>query len=424
MMKEKMTENTSDQTFYALPIRPRLLARIAALGYSTPTGIQAAAIPPAIEGRDLVGIAQTGTGKTLAFIVPMIQRIAETKGRGLVLAPTRELALQIAAVAEAIGKEIGLRSATVIGGAPIQQQIRMLKRDPHIIIATPGRVIDLLDRKSLSLDAIRMLVLDEADLMFDMGFAPQIGRILKDVPRERQTLLFSATMPEPIAKIVAGYMKDPIRIDIARAGSAPARIAQEMRLAQKGEKQACLDALLKERAGSAIVFVRTKFGARKLSRALRESGHAAAEIHSDRSLAQRRAALDGFKAGKQRVLVATDIAARGIDVSGVALVVNYDLPENPEDYVHRIGRTGRAGRAGCAVSFVQPDQRQLCRRIERLVGAAFPNIEDQRTPNSAPRNAFRHAPRNAGRQGGGMGRSKKPIRMTFVTKKRYARNAH
>lgn len=358
-------------SFDNLTIVPKLLGLLKELGYITPTPIQHKAIPHAIQGKDVLGIAQTGTGKTLAFAVPLIQRISETKGRGLIIVPTRELALQVNETFEKLGKKIGLKTAVLIGGMAMPLQLRMLSHKPHVIVATPGRLIDHLERKSVSLSTINTLILDEADLMLDMGFAPQINRILQEVPSERQTMLFSATMPREIEKIAASYMKSPIRIEMSPAGSPPDRIHQQMEYVRKEEKTDALHSLLQINEGSAIVFVRTKFGARKLFYELKKLNYSAAEIHSDRSLAQRRSALDGFKSGKNRVLVATDIAARGIDVSGIGLVVNYDLPENPEDYVHRIGRTGRAGKKGHAVSLAVDTQRSMVRRIERLVNIKF-----------------------------------------------------
>lgn len=357
--------------FNTLTIAPKLLDRIASLGYTIPTPIQHRSIPLLIEGKDLLGVAQTGTGKTLAFAVPVIQRIAHLKCRGLVMVPTRELALQVNETFEKMGKTIGLRTVVLIGGANIQRQIKCLRTNPHVIIGTPGRIIDHLTRKSLKLSDVKILVLDEADLMLDMGFAPQIKRVLESVPNERQTMLFSATMPPAIQKIAASYMTVPEHVEVARSGTLAEHIEQEIRYMPLGQKIDELESTLKGHSGTAIVFVRMKHGAKRLSYELRQRGFQAAEIHSDRSLGQRRAALDGFKSGKHQVLVATDIAARGIDVTDIGIVINFDLPENPEDYVHRIGRTGRAGKAGKALSFAVPSQRQLVRRIEQLTGTSI-----------------------------------------------------
>ncbi len=251
-------------------------------------------------------------------------------------------------------------------------QLRALKQNPHVIIGTPGRLNDHIDRKTLHLDTVHTIVLDEADLMLDMGFGPQIKTILEVIPKPRQTMLFSATMPQEIEKISARYMVNPARVEIAKAGSTPDKITQKVQYIENDKKTHSLQTTLTDHGGSAIVFVRTKHRAKKICSDLKMMNHSVAEIHSNRTLAQRRAALDGFKTGRHRILVATDIAARGIDVSGIGLVVNYDLPENPEDYVHRIGRTGRAGQKGHAISFATKAQQQLVRRIERLMNVAIP----------------------------------------------------
>jgi ATP-dependent RNA helicase RhlE len=359
-------------SFDGLGIAPRLLEAIARAKFIVPTPIQLKSIPLAIEGKDLIGIAQTGTGKTLAFGVPMLQRLAQTKGRGLIVLPTRELALQVDEMLHKVGRPVGLRTAVLIGGASMVRQRQMLARKPHVLIATPGRLIDHLEQKTVGLHDIRVLVLDEADRMLDMGFAPQIQRILKAVPRDRQTMLFSATMPDQIVSIARASMKLPVRVEIARSGTTAERITHELFVVKREDKLRLLEKLLQEYRGSALVFSRTKFGAKRITRAVKAMGVSASELHSNRSLAQRREALDGFKSGKYRVLVATDIAARGLDVTGIELVVNFDIPENPEDYVHRVGRTGRAGRPGHAVSFATPDQGADVRAIEKLVLVNLP----------------------------------------------------
>jgi ATP-dependent RNA helicase RhlE len=367
-------------TFYGLGIAPNLLNVLEKIKYTTPTPIQMKAIPPGIEGKDLVGIAQTGTGKTLAFSIPMLQRISATKGKGLVLLPTRELALQVEETLQKVGKTFGLRTAVLIGGASMGKQISDVRKNPHVIVATPGRLIDHLEQKTVTLSKVSVLVLDEADRMLDMGFAPQLKRILDVVPKDRQTLLFSATMPEAISRIAASYMKLPIRVEIARAGTAAESVAQELFVVRKEDKIRLLEKILAEYRGTVLVFSRTKHGAKKIARSVKTMGHRAAEIHSNRSLSQRREALDGFKNGKYRVLVATDIAARGIDVTGIELVVNFDLPDQAEDYVHRIGRTGRAGLAGKAISFATPDQGADVRAIERLVRIRLPALTPKELP--------------------------------------------
>lgn len=358
---------TGEKVFSNLGLAPKLLARLQHLKFTTPTPIQHQAIPIAAAGKDVIGIAQTGTGKTLAFGLPLLQQIARTKKRGLVIVPTRELAAQVDEALMTVGRPLGFRSALLIGGGGMQQQIQQLKRLPHIIIGTPGRIIDHLESGRLKFNSVGMLVLDEADRMLDMGFAPQIKRILEHVPHQRQTMLFSATMPPAIVKMASQYMKMPVRIEVAPAGTVAERVNQELFIVQKDKKGNLLQKLLTEYKGTVLVFTRTKYGAKKVCKLVRQMGHEAAEIHSNLSLGQRRKSLAGFKSGKYRVLIATDIAARGIDVTNIELVLNYDLPDNPDDYVHRVGRTGRAGKAGQAISFITPDQRSKIRLIERLV---------------------------------------------------------
>jgi ATP-dependent RNA helicase RhlE len=360
------------QTFYGLGIAPKILELLDRMKFKTPTPIQFKAIPIAIEGKDVIGIAQTGTGKTLAFGIPMIQRLASLPGRGLVLVPTRELALQVDEAIQKLGHALGMRTAVLIGGASMLNQIQALRRQPRVIIATPGRLIDHLGQHTLRLDDVQILVLDEADRVLDMGFAPQIDRILQHVPRDKQTMLFSATIPEKIVRIAAAHMKLPVSVEIARSGTAAEGIIQELFIIKKEDKSSLLLKLLDQYRGTVLLFSRTKRGASRISRGLRAMRHNAAEIHSDRSLAQRREALEGFKTGKYRILVATDIAARGIDVKGIELVINYDLPEDAENYVHRIGRTGRMGHEGHAISFATPDQRGEVRDIEKLMQTALP----------------------------------------------------
>ncbi len=362
-----MNPKTTSASFHGLGIAPRLLETLARLNFTTPTPIQERAIPVGIEGKDVIGIAQTGTGKTLAFGIPMIQRIESAKGRGLVLLPTRELALQVEETLRKIGGGLGVRTAVLIGGAPMGSQIRAIVRNPHIIIATPGRMIDHLTQKTVSLQDVSILVLDEADRMLDMGFAPQLKKIFEKLPTERQTMLFSATMPDDIVRMATKHMKLPLRVEVAPPGTVPERVEQELFVVKREEKNRLLDKLLSEYRGAVLVFSRTKHGTRKICKAIRDMGHTAGEIHSNRTLSQRREALEGFKSGRYRVLVATDIASRGIDVVGIELVINYDIPDNPGDYIHRIGRTGRAGEQGRAISFATPDQRSAVRDIERLL---------------------------------------------------------
>lgn len=362
-------------SFHQLGIAPQLLTLLDKLGFTVPTPIQKQSIPVAIQGKDIMGIAQTGTGKTLAFGVPMVQLLAQKKGNhGLVLLPTRELALQVEQALATLARPLGLKTTVLIGGESMSPQLRSLRAHPDIIIATPGRLIDHLERKSLSLSRVAILVLDEADHMLDMGFAPQLKRIMEQVPKNRQTLLFSATMPPEIVRIATQYMATPVRVEVTLPGTAAQSITQELFFVAHMEKLSLLEKLLSEYTGSVLVFTRTKHGAKRIALSLRNKGHSAAEIHSNRSQSQRQEALSGFRVGRYRVLVATDIAARGIDVSGIELVINYDLPEKAEDYVHRIGRTARAGKEGRAISFAMPDQRGNVKDIERLIRLTLPII--------------------------------------------------
>ncbi|MCW5941739.1 MAG: DEAD/DEAH box helicase [Fimbriimonadaceae bacterium] len=372
-----MSDTHNQEGFRALALTPSTVRTLDRLGFVTPTPIQSEAIPFAMRGRDLIGLAQTGTGKTLAFGLPMLERLAPGQV-GLVLAPTRELALQI----QETLFSLGLKSALLIGGAPMERQIRQLQNRPSVIVATPGRLEDHLNRRSCDLRRVSIVVLDEADRMLDMGFAPAIARILDQTPTDRQTMLFSATMPDDIAQLAARYLRDPEWVEVARAGSSPDLIEQELLVLSQEDKPAMLGDLLDEHSGTVLVFARTRHGARKLARAVRGFGHSAAELHSDRTLAQRRDALHGFKTGEYRVLVATDIAARGIDVKEITVVINYDVPENPEDYVHRIGRTGRAGASGRAITLSTPEQHGDVRDIEKLLASTLPL--SPRSPMSRP----------------------------------------
>ncbi len=369
-----------NSSFYILGIAPKLLEILDRLKFTIPTPIQHKAIPIAIEGKDIIGVAQTGTGKTLAFAIPIIQRLGQKKGRALILAPTRELALQIDESFQKIVQPFGIKTAVLIGGASMQNQMNALRRNPRVIIATPGRLIDHLQQRTVLLGDVNILVLDEADRMLDMGFAPQIDRILRSVPKERQTMLFSATIPEEIIKIATAYMKLPVSIEIARSGTLVEGVVQELFIVKRDSKKELLAKLLYQYHGAVLIFSRTKIGATKITRAIKAMGHKTAEIHSDRSLAQRREALDGFKTGRYRILVATDIAARGIDVVGIEIVINYDLPEDAENYVHRIGRTGRAGHEGHAISFATPDQRADVKNIEKLIRVQLPISEHPEFP--------------------------------------------
>ena len=372
--------NPNHMDFYGLGIAPGILEILEQMKITIPTSIQYKAIPPALAGEDIIGIAQTGTGKTLAFGIPMLQALAHTKGQGLVLAPTRELAQQVDETLKKIGKPFQLKTALLIGGASFNNQEHALKNHPRVIIATPGRLIDHLKQRTLTLSDVRVLVLDEADRMLDMGFAPQIERILHNVPKKRQTLIFSASIPRSILDIATRYMKLPIHIEISPSGTAAERVTQELFIVKKEVKDQLLQKLLETFRGSVLLFARTRFGAAKITKRLQQYGYNAAEIHSNLTLSQRRKALEGFKSGQYRILVATDIAARGIDVHGIELVINYDLPDDVENYIHRIGRTGRAGHEGHAISFATPDQRTDVRKIETLMKAAIPISEHPNIP--------------------------------------------
>jgi ATP-dependent RNA helicase RhlE len=383
----------TENRFQGLGISPALLGAIERMRFTEPTPVQEQAIPLAIAGRDIVGVAQTGTGKTLAFGVPMLQRLADNARCGLVLVPTRELAIQVNEALMRLAPAVSIRTAVLIGGESMQNQIQRLRENPRIIVATPGRLNDHLDQRRLHLDQVGVLVLDEADRMLDMGFFPQIERALKAVPRDRQTMLFSATLPPAIVALASDYLRDPVRVEVAPSGTAAETVTQEMFVVCRERKGDLLGELLKDSAGSVLLFVRTKRGASRVARQLRDLGHSAAEIHADRTLGQRKNALRGFKSGEYRVLVATDIAARGIDVTDIELVVNYDLPDDPENYVHRIGRTGRAGREGRAVTLATPDQGAEVRLIEKMLRTSIPRAEHPEVPAAQ----FGHGTTSVGR---------------------------
>jgi ATP-dependent RNA helicase RhlE len=377
------SEQVGSAGFGGLGINDTFMGALAKRKFSVPTPIQLKAIPVALAGEDVIGIAQTGTGKTMAFGVPMLQQLFDrtdprgrsgNKGIGVVIVPTRELALQVEEALRMLAGHLGVRTAVLIGGERPAKQVAQLRRQPNVVVATPGRLLDMVEQRYLTLDATSILVLDEADRMLDMGFAPQINRILGMIPpaAQRQTLLFSATMPDDIVRIATNHMRMPVRVEVAPAGSTIERVQQELYIVRKENKIDLLREILAQYHGSVLVFSRTKHGARKLCKAVAAMGHRSAEIHANRSLAQRREALDSFKSGRVRVLVATDIAARGIDVTGIELVINFDLPDSSGDYVHRIGRTGRAGMPGHAISLASPDQRADIRDIERLIRKPLP----------------------------------------------------
>ncbi len=364
------------KSFAELGLSPKALAALERAGFEHPTPVQAQAIPPALAGKDVIGTAATGTGKTAAFVLPILERLTGKHGtRALVLAPTRELALQIGEEVDRFGRGRQVRGAVVIGGVGMGQQTAAFKERREIVVATPGRLVDHLAQGTARLDEIEVLVLDEADRMLDMGFKPQLTRILARLPKARQTLLFSATMGAEVAEFARAHLKDPVRVEVARSGTTAERAVQHVFLATQEEKLPLLLALLEADDLSTLVFTRTKRRADKVWKAIDRAGHKVARIHADRSQGQRRMALDGFKDGQYRVLVATDIAARGIDVAEIGHVVNFDLPHVAEDYVHRVGRTARAAASGRASSFAAPEERDLLRGIERLTRVELARAE-------------------------------------------------
>src|ERR687890_1594755 len=366
--------------FSELGLKPAYARRCESLGYEEPTAIQARAIPVVLTGADLIGCAETGTGKTAAFLLPTMQRMSETPRPGvrvLVLAQTRELVTQIDDHYKQLAPKGSPKCAAVIGGASMSNQIDALRRGAGTVVATPGRLLDHVERRTIDLSHVEVLVLDEADRMLDMGFLPAIRRILAELPAKRQTLLFSATMSSEIESLARSTMKEPKMVEVNVRGRAAVSVEQTAYPCALESKTALLLDLLERERDTferVLVFTRTRRGAERLSHILRAREHAADEIHADRTQPQREAALRGFKDGSTRVLVATDIAARGIDVDSVSHVINYDVPEAPEDYVHRVGRTGRAGASGRAITLVTPVEESLMRAIERLTGQTVERV--------------------------------------------------
>ncbi len=364
--------------FSELGLAPAQVRSCESLGYTEPTPIQLQAIPVVLSGQDLIGCAETGTGKTAAFLLPIIQRITDKARPGirvLVLAPTRELAAQIEKNYNELNRVKANRSVKIIGGASARTQISDLRRGAAVVIATPGRLLDLVERREVNLSGIEVLVLDEADRMLDMGFLPAIRRILSLLPAKKQTLLFSATMSSEIEKLARTTMKDPKLIEVSPRGQAAVNVEQSAYpVAQESKTALLLDLLEREKFERVLVFTRTRRGAERLSHILSARDHSVNRIHSDRTQPQREAALRAFRDGRTRVLVATDIAARGLDVDAVSHVINFDVPSAPEDYVHRIGRTGRAGNTGRAITIVTPVDELSMRAIERLTGQAVARV--------------------------------------------------
>ncbi|QYM77953.1 DEAD/DEAH box helicase [Horticoccus luteus] len=401
---------TPDQsiTFASLQLAAPLQRALADKAYTHPSPIQAQAIPLLLDGRDVIGIAQTGTGKTAAFALPMLHRlstqpkpIVARQPRALILTPTRELAAQIAENIALYGRYLQLRHTVIFGGVGEQPQIRQLAAGVDIVVATPGRLLDLMEQRCLALDRVEFFVLDEADRMLDMGFAPSVKRVLAKLPARRQSLLFSATMPETIRSLASAFLRDPVRVEVSPVASTAERIDQRVCHVDAGNKPRLLVHLLETHPeGLALVFSRTKHGANRIAKNLVRDGIPADAIHGNKSQGARERALAAFRNGTLRVLVATDIAARGIDVKGIGLVVNFDLPNEPESYVHRIGRTARAGADGLAIALCSAEERSFLRDIQRLIRREIPVFTDHpfpigsAVPRPAPADRAPHGHRN------------------------------
>ncbi len=364
-------------TFAEMGLQEAVLEAVRAAGYVHPTPIQAQAIPLVMKGRDVMGLAQTGTGKTAAFTLPIVDRLigGPRRTRALVLTPTRELCVQVEESVRKYASGSELEVVSVYGGVPVEPQERKLRAGVDIVVATPGRLIDHLERQNVVFDDLEVLVLDEADRMLDMGFAPQINRVVSDIPSYRQTLLFSATMPPEVEALARKYLRKPVVVQVGRRSSAASTVTHAVYPVPRDRKSALLAQLLKEAAlDSVLVFTRTKHGADRVVRHLEREQIESTAMHADKTQPQRTRALEDFKSGKVRVLVATDIAQRGLDISGITHVVNYDVPQQAEDYVHRIGRTGRAAKEGDAFTFMAPDEIAMVRQIERVIGQPIPRI--------------------------------------------------
>ncbi len=363
--------------FARFNIVPEVLQGITELGFAEPTPVQAQVIPEALKGRDIRACAQTGTGKTCAFVIPILDKLFRhpTEGRpnALIVVPTRELASQVVSVVHDIGKHSKIKTALILGGVNFEKQVRQIRAGAQIIVATPGRLLDHMRQGTLRLNHVQTLVLDEADRMLDMGFLPDIRAILSAVPEKRHTMLFSATFPPEIQKLVLTFLKDPLSVDLAPTQTTAENVTQLIYPVSRTQKDALLQAILELGSiSSALIFCRTKHGADHLVQRLQSQGRSVTVIHSDRSQIQRDQALQGFKERKFQILVATDIAARGIDVKDISHVINFDVPHHPEDYVHRIGRTGRAQATGDAMTIVSPDEEPYLKRIEKFINKTIP----------------------------------------------------
>jgi ATP-dependent RNA helicase RhlE len=371
------TKAISAVTFPDLGLSREVLDAVRDAGYTEPTPIQREAIPLALQGRDLIGLAQTGTGKTAAFTLPIIDRLLHGphRVRALILTPTRELAVQVEESFRKYGKHSGLKVAPIYGGVSLEPQTKALRKGVDVIVATPGRLLDHLERQNVVFDDLEVLVLDEADRMLDMGFAPQINRVVSEIPNYRQTLLFSATMPPEVEALSRKYLRKPQVVQVGRRSMAASTIAHAVYPVPRARKTELLIELLKrDNMESVLIFTRTKHGADRVVRDLQHAGIQATAMHGDKSQGERTRALADFKRGKIRVLVATDVAQRGLDINGISHVVNFDVPQEPEDYVHRIGRTGRAASTGDAYTFMAADEIAMVRTIERVIGQEIPRI--------------------------------------------------
>jgi len=365
--------STTDQSFTTLGLSAEILRCVGLVGFEHPTPIQAKVIPLALSGRDLIGLAETGSGKTAAFTLPIAERLAHGKPtRGLILSPTREIALQTQAFLDLFGGDYGLRTVCLIGGVKMGPQLDGLRIRPHVIVATPGRLTDHLERGTAKLDDVNILVLDEADHMLDMGFMPQVQRILQRLPRKRQTLMFSATMPPPIERLTQQFMTDPVRVDILPEGGTAEGISHRLYLVEPENKKTCIMALLNHELGSTLVFARRKTDAEWLCGVLEREGHPVERIHSNLSQGQRVQALQGFREGEHRILVATDIASRGIDIPRIHHIINFDMPETVEDYIHRAGRTARGSAEGIVSTIASWTDKTMIKEIESTLGHEIP----------------------------------------------------
>jgi ATP-dependent RNA helicase RhlE len=364
---------TTQIEFESLGLSEPILKSIRRIGFEHPTPIQAKVIPVALSGRDLIGLAETGSGKTAAFCLPLTERLTHGQGiSALILSPTREIALQTQAFLEIFGEEHKIRTACLIGGVKMGPQVRALNQRPDIVVATPGRLLDHMERGTAKVDRIHHLVLDEGDHMLDMGFMPQVQRILRELPVERQTMMFSATMPPPIERLAQQNMISPVRIDILPEGGAASGISHRLYIVEPDDKKACLLALLGQELGSTLVFIRRKVEAEWLSGVLEREGHPVERIHSNLSQGERTQALQGFREGEHRILVATDIASRGIDVPRVRHIINYEIPETVEDYIHRAGRTARGNAKGIVSTIATWQDKPRIKEIEQTLGEELP----------------------------------------------------